>query len=87
MAIVAGITTCYVSWGFSGCGYAVMTRATSTDDLGVVNRADRCPDIGVMAVFANIARLNMREILARCICAVVAVNAIIRNIRVIEIRR
>lgn len=87
MAIVTGIAARYVGRIFSGRGYAVVTRATRTDDLSVVNCADRCPDIGVMAVFANVARLNMRKILARCICAVVTANAVIRNIRVIEIRR
>jgi hypothetical protein len=87
MAIVTGIAACYMSRVFSGCGDAVVTRAASTDDLSVVDSANRCPDIGGVAVFADIARLNVREILACGICTVVAVNAVVRNVRVIEIRR
>ena len=85
MAIIAGIATCYVSWSFSGCCHTVVTRAASTDNLSVINRADRRPDIGVVTVFANITRLDVCEILARRICSVVAANAIIRNVRVVEI--
>lgn len=39
-----------------------------------------------MAVFADIGRLNMREVLARSVGAVVAAGAIARDIDVIEIR-
>ena len=41
MAIVTGIAARYVGRIFSGRGYAVVTRATRTDDLSVVNCADR----------------------------------------------
>ena len=87
MAIVAGIAACDMSWMFAGRGNAVMTRSASSDDLSMVHRTDWCPDIGGVAVFADIARLNVREILACGICTVVAVNAVVRNVRVIEIRR
>ena len=74
-----------MSWILSGRGYAIVTRTTSTDDLSMVHRAGWCPDIGRMTVFADIARLDVREILARSICAIVAINAAIRNIGVVEI--
>jgi len=87
MAIVAGIAACYMSWVFPGCGDAVVTRATSSDDLSMVHRTDWCPDIGGVAVFADIAGLNVVKILAGSIRAVVAVNAVVRNVCVVEIRR
>ena len=87
MAIITGIAACNVSWIFSGCGHAIVTRATGTDDLSMVDGADRCPDVGGVAVLADITRLNVCEVLARRIVAVVAVNAVIRDIYVIEVRR
>lgn len=53
----------------------------------MVDGANRGPDIGSVAVFADVARLNVCEILARGICAVVAVNTVICDVRVIEVRR
>ncbi len=85
MAIIADIAACYMSRVFSGCGDAIVTRTTSTDDLSMVHRVDWRPDIGRMTVFADIARLDVCEIFARSICAVVAINAVIRNISVVEI--
>ena len=85
MAIVAGISACDMSWAFPGRGDAVVTRATSSDDLSMVHRTDWCPDIGGVAVFADIARLNVVKILAGRIGAVVAVNAVVRNVCVIKV--
>lgn len=53
----------------------------------MVDGADRCPDIGGVAVLADIARLNVCEIFAGCIGTVMAVNAVIRDIDVIEVCR
>ena len=53
----------------------------------MVDGADRYPDVGGVAVLADVACLNVCEILARGICAVVAVNAVIRDTYVIEVRR
>lgn len=86
MAVIAGITACQVSWILPGRRYAIVTRATSADNLSVVNGTDWRPNVGVMAVFANVACLNVCEILARRRGAIVAVNAITRKIRVIEVR-
>ena len=41
MAIVTGIAAGDMCRLFAGRGYAVVTRATRTDDLSVVNCADR----------------------------------------------
>ncbi len=40
-----------------------------------------------MAVLAGIARLYVRGSLARRICAVMAIHAVVRDVRVIEVRR
>ena len=53
----------------------------------MVDGADRCPDVGGVAVLADIARLDVCGIFACRIVTVVAVNAVIRDIYVIEIRR
>ncbi len=53
----------------------------------MVNRGDRHPPVAVVAVFANIRRLYVRRAFASSIYAVVAVDAIVRNIDVIEVRR
>ena len=45
----------------------------------MVDGADRYPDVGIVAVLADIARLNVSEILACCIVTVVAVAAVIRD--------
>ena len=52
----------------------------------MVDGADRYPDVGGVAVLADVACLNVCEILARGICAVVAVDTVIGDVRVIEIR-
>jgi len=87
VAIITSIAACYVRWGFSACNYAIVTRATSADDLSMVDGAGRNPDVGGVAVLADIARLNVCEILARRIVTVVAVNAVIGDTYVIEVRR
>ena len=68
------------------CGYyAVMARAASSEYLCMVYRVNRHPDIRVMAVFTNISRLNVREVLAGGFDAVVATDAITNDARMIEI--
>lgn len=87
MAVITVVTARQVSRILAGRGHAVMARAAGTHYLGVVNGKCRRPYIRVVAVFADIARLNVGEIFACGICAVMAVNAVVRNLRVIEIRR
>ena len=86
MAVIAGIAAGQVSWIFAGRGYAIVTRAASADNLSVVNGVYWRPSVGVMAIFANVACLNVCEILARRRGAIVAVNAVIREIRMVEVR-
>jgi len=69
----------------AGRDYAVMTGAAATQYLGVVNGVNRRPDIRVMAIFADIGRLNMRKILAGGFDTVVATDTIADDACVIEV--
>ena len=64
-----------------------MTRAAGADDLRMVNGKDGRKQVGVVAVFANVARLDVRRILAGCLDTVVAIDAVAGNVHVVEIRR
>ena len=66
---------------------AVMTGATGTQHLRMVDRVNRHPDIRVMAVFADIGRLNMREALAGGFDTVVTTDTVASDSYVIKIRR
>ena len=48
---------------------------------------DRCPNVGAVAVLANIRRLNVKRILAGRIGAIVTTDAVIHDIEVIEVSR
>ena len=72
---------------FAGRYYAVMAGAASTNDLRMVDGVNRHPDVGCMAVLADIGRLNMCEVLACSVNTVMAAGAIARDIYVIKIRR
>ena len=87
MAVIAVIAAGDMRWVFAGRYCAVMTGAAGANDLDVVDRVNRYPDVRGMAVFANIGRLNMRQVLARSVGAVMAAGTVARNIYVIEIRR
>ena len=86
MAIVAVIAAGNMRWVFAGRNDAVVAGAACTDCLCVVHRKSWNPDIGVMAVFANIRRQNVRCVLARRFYAIVAAHTISGNSDVIEIR-
>ena len=68
------------------CGYyAVMAGAAGSEYLCMVHRVNGHPDIRVMAVFTNISRLNVRQVLAGGFDAVVATDAIANDASMIEI--
>lgn len=87
VAVVAVIATGDVRWMLTACRHSVMTGSASADYLCVVDRVNGYPDVRGMAVFANIARLNMCLVLARGISAVMAAGTVASDIGVIEIRR
>lgn len=87
MTVVAIITAGDMCWILACRNDAVVARAASADDLGVVHCVSRNPDIGVMAVLANFSCQNVRRVLAGCFDAVVAAGAITGDTYVIKIRR
>lgn len=86
MAIVTIVATGNVSRMFADCRRAVMAGTASADNLCVVYSVGRYPGIRIMAILANITRLNVRRVLAGGIRTVVAANAIACNIDVIKVR-
>lgn len=87
VAVIAVIAAGYMRRVFAGRNYAVVTGAAGANDLGMVDGVNRYPDVRRMAVLANIGRLDMRQVLARSIGAVVATGTVACDIYVIEICR
>ena len=87
MAVIAGIATNNMRRVLARRDRAVMTAVTRTDDLRVVYGKDRCKYIGVVAVLADVAGLNVSEILADGIGAIVTVDTVARNVEMIKVRR
>ena len=86
VAVVAGIAAGEVCRVFAGCNYAIMTGATGADDLGMVDAKYGREYVGVMAILANVAGLNVRKVLANGVHAVMAVNAATGDIQMVKIR-
>ena len=72
MAVVARFATRYVCRRLARRNIAIVTRLAGADDLRVIDHARRRPKIDTMAVLAHGCGLNVRYVLAGCICAVVA---------------
>ena len=87
MTIVTGFAAGYMCRVLAARRDAVMTRSASANDLCVVNRAYRHPYIGVVAVFADICCLNMREVLTGSSHAIMAVAAVINDFGMVEVGR
>lgn len=60
MAVVASIATGDVGWVLADRCNAIMAGAAGTHYMRVINGEHRREHVGVMAVFADIARLNVR---------------------------
>ena len=85
VTVVAIVAAGDVGRVFADRRNAIVTRAADADYLRVVYGVCGHPRIRVMAVFANVACLNMRKAFACGIGAVVATKAVARDIDVIEI--
>jgi len=68
-------------------GDTVVAGAAGADNLGVIDAHHRNKDIGRMAVFTHIRRLNVCRAFAGRIRAVVAADAVAGDVHVIEIGR
>lgn len=66
---------------------AVMTGRAGTENLRVIHGNDRAPRRRRVAVLARIRRERMVRVLARCIHTIVAAEAVVRDVGVIEIGR
>lgn len=86
MAIVTIIAAGNVALILASSDSAVVTRAASAYDLGMVNSVCRAPDCCVMAVLANIAGRNVIGGFAGGIRSVVTTTAIAGYVCVIEVR-
>lgn len=87
VAVIAVNAARDMRWVFAGRYCAVMTGAAGANDLGVVDEVGRYPDVRGMTVFAHIGRLDVRQVLARSVGAVMAAGTVARNIYVVEICR
>ena len=87
MAVIAVGTARNVRGSFPGCRNAVVTGTAFAQYLCVINSESRCPNIRVVAILADICCLHMRDILAGSLDAVVAADAVTRNIHMIEVGR
>jgi hypothetical protein len=87
MAIVAGVSTADVCWMFSDCYSTVVAAFTSSENLGVIDRECRCPDVGCVAVLANVCRQYVSVRFAGRVGTVVAIEAIVAYVGMIKICR
>ena len=85
MAVIAGIAARNMRRMFACCDDAVVAAVAGPDDLSVVNSEDRRKDVGVVAIFANIAGENMCRVLANGIDAVMAVNTLASDVQMVEV--
>ena len=87
MTVVAGIAAGYMSWMLARGNDAVVTAVAAADNLCVVHHEDRCNDVGVVAILANITGLNVRQVLTHRLDAVMAVNTVAGDIQMVEVSR
>ena len=86
VAVIAGIAAVDMRWVLADSRCSVMTGITGANDLRVINGEHRHPDVGRVAVFANIRGLDVSWRLTCRIGTVMAAGAITRDIHVIKIR-
>jgi len=87
VAVITIIAAGDMRWVFANGYHTVMTRATSPNNLSVVNRECWNPGVRCMAIFADNTGKNMVGVLAGGIRAVVAARTIASDIDVIKVRR
>ena len=87
MAVVASVATDDVAGVLAHRCRAVVTGATGSEHLRVIDLHDGCECDDAMTVFADARCRNVRRRLADCSDSVVAACAISRDVIVVEIRR
>ena len=84
MTIVAIVAAREVGRVLARGDYAIVARAASTDDLGVIDECGRLPERCAVAIFANIGGLDMHLALADGFHAVVTTETVAGDIRMVE---
>ena len=84
MTVVAGVAAGNVGGVLAGRRDAVVAGTAAADDLRVIDGVGRCPDVAVVAILADIARLYMCLGLAGCFDAVVAAEAVADDANMVE---
>lgn len=87
VAVVAGVATGDVCRGFAGRNISIVTGIASTDYLGVVDRYGRRPKVDAVTILTNQRGLNVRDMFAGRVRAVMAVGAVTGDAGVIKIGR
>ncbi len=87
VAVITGIATRNVSRVFAGCRNTVVARAADAHNLRMVDRKHGRKHVGRMAVFADVAGLDMSRPLAGGLGAVMAIDAITGDVDMVEVRR
>jgi len=87
VAIVAVVAAGNVGRVLACRGIAVVAGEAGADDLGVIDHVGRREGHVVVAVLANIRRINMRRMLARSLRAIVTADAVVGDVRVVEVGR
>ncbi len=87
MTIIAVVTAIDMRWVLAFCNRAVVTGIAGANNLQVVDPVCRNEENVVVAVLAQICRLNMHRAFSDRIRAVVTTEAVTRDIDMIEIRR
>ncbi len=87
VAVFAVVASGDVSWVFTDRRNTIVTRAASTQHLRVIDSERGRPYIRIVAVFADVACLDMCGMLAGGVGAVMTAGAITGNAHVIKIRR
>ncbi len=87
MTVIAVIAARNMRRALAGCSDAVMAGAATTQNLCVVDSHHRRKHIRGVAIFADICRLNVCRVFASRLRAVMAADAVTKDVHVIEIRR
>lgn len=70
----------------AGCRCAIVAGRTGSEDLVVVHGRRRHPEVGAVAVLADIGRLQMRRAFAGGVGAVMTAEAIVDDVHMVKIR-
>ena len=71
----------------AGSRSAIVAGCTRAEDLSVIDGRNGRPDICAVTIFTDVGGLRVQWTLAGRVCSVVAADAVVNNVRVVEICR